>query len=93
MTPQCHVTISIKLSMIIYTYPVTNGVKFALENIEKIEFFRHLLGYVICPWSHFNAPHTNLTLIFLKSKYYTCIILRQLVIWSAVALRETLCSQ
>jgi len=36
------------------------------ENIAKTVFFRFFLGYAICQWSHVNAPHTKLTLHFLK---------------------------
>ena len=40
------------------------GLKFAMDNIWKTVFFWSFLCYVICQWSHFNAPHTHLTLSF-----------------------------
>ena len=66
MTPQCHVTIPIKINMIFLDIPGLKGLKIAIENITKMVFFRRFLAYVICQWSHFNAPHKNLTLIFFK---------------------------
>jgi len=51
--------------------------------MAKAVLFSVLLSYVICNWSDFNAPHTNVTLIFLKFDVLFC--LRQLAIWSAVA--------
>jgi len=67
MTKKCHVMILIKINKIFSDLPHFNRVKFAIENMAKTLFFWLLLGFVICQWSHFNAPHTNLTLVFFTS--------------------------
>ena len=84
MTQQCHVTNLIIMNMINLDLPYLNGVKFAIENIAKTVFFGRFLGYLIGQWSHVNAPHTNLTMNFLKSVCVTSV--GQLVIVDTVAL-------
>ena len=58
LTPQCHVTIPLKIK----------NKKIKIENIAKTVFFLRLCN--IYQWANSNAPHTHFTVIFLKSNLF-----------------------